>query len=185
MRRSLGTTLAVVAALMACEGTQSTEPEAVDDASEPSLNAAHTGRNTVVVNPEANGNGVAATIQEGIDMAGSGGRVLIKPGVYAESLFITGGVTLEPLAPGLGEVVIAPPAWNSLAIQVITPEPVVIRGLVVNYPGNAGVRSDGPMDVLLEDLTVYAVAPTEHSNAVVFLNDPFIIPWAGGHGRGT
>ncbi|HEX7918561.1 MAG TPA: hypothetical protein VF454_04110 [Gemmatimonadales bacterium] len=185
MRKNLLLVAGLLAALVACNEAPFTTPESGDATGGPALATAATGRNTVVVNPNANGNGVAATIQEGIEMAGSGGRVLIKPGIYAESLFILNGVTLEPLSPGLGDVVLVPPAWNAHAIQVISPEPVVIRGLTVMYPGNSGVRSDGPGDILLEDLTVSTVNPTKPSNAVVFLNDPFVIPWAGGQARGT
>src|SRR5436190_9033125 len=66
------------------------------------------GPKAVVVNPNANGNGVATTIQEAIDRVASGGQVLVKAGTYTEALIITKGLTLRPIGEGEGQVIIAP-----------------------------------------------------------------------------
>src|SRR5687768_6704218 len=90
-------------------------------------------RYTVVVNPDIDGNGVAKTIQDGIDMVADGGRVLVRPGVYDERIVITRGVTLEPIASGEGPVtiqqVLATPAASGqeAVITVATVSPVVLR----------------------------------------------------------
>src|SRR5688572_2815584 len=75
--------------------------------SAPSLAITDDSRHTVIVNPNANGNGVAATIQEGIDMVADGGTVLVKPGTYAERIVIDKGLTLAPIAWDEGPVIIA------------------------------------------------------------------------------
>src|SRR5688500_9473088 len=63
-------------------------------------------RQPVVVNPTARGNGVAASIQEGIDMVADGGRVLVTPGTYDERITIDKGLTLESIGGGEGAVII-------------------------------------------------------------------------------
>jgi hypothetical protein len=103
-------------------------------------------RHTVVVNPNANGNGVAATIQEGIAMVADGGTVLVTPGTYDERITINKGLTLESIGGGKGPVIIeqvqATPAPNGLeaVITVATPEPVVIRNVTAKYEHVRGLN---------------------------------------------
>src|SRR5262245_49666230 len=80
----------------------------------------------VVVNPRAHGGGTVATISEGLEMAVSGGRVLVTPGVYEEALTIEKGVTLEAAGGSAGAVVINPPGLPSSTIEIKTGEPVVL-----------------------------------------------------------
>src|SRR5256885_21501 len=61
----------------------------------PRFRVAGVGRPSVLVNPNANDQGTAKTIQEGIDMVGEGGTVLVLPGTYAEAIVIGKGLTLE------------------------------------------------------------------------------------------
>ena len=51
-------------------------------------------RPAVLVNPKAANGGTARTIQEGIDMATPGGKVLVLPATNAERLIVTKGVTI-------------------------------------------------------------------------------------------
>ncbi len=55
----------------------------------PSFAAGGVGRPSVLVNANANDNGTAKTIQEGIDMVAEGGKVLVVPGAYAEARIAT------------------------------------------------------------------------------------------------
>src|SRR5689334_10429331 len=89
------------------------------------------GREAIVVNPNANGNGVAATIQEGIDRVASGGEVLVMAGTYIEALTITKALTLRPIGDGSQPVVVATTGAPDIAIRVATSEPVVIQDLTV------------------------------------------------------
>ena len=61
----------------------------------PRFTVAGVGRPSVLVNPNANDQGTAKTIQGGIDMVGEGGTVLVLPGTYAEAIVIGKGLTLE------------------------------------------------------------------------------------------
>ena len=45
-------------------------------------------RPSVLVDPHVQGNGTATTIQGGIDMVGPGGKVMVLPGTYEETLVI-------------------------------------------------------------------------------------------------
>src|SRR5688500_472595 len=79
------------------------------------------GRHTVVVNPDANGGGTAATIGEGIAMVADGGRVLVVAGTYDERITIDKSLTLESIGTGAGPVIIqqvlaTPPASGREAV---------------------------------------------------------------------
>jgi hypothetical protein len=157
----------LLAAVVACNEAPFSTPETGEATAGPALSADHTGRSTVVVNPDASGNGVAATIQEGIDMAASGGRVLIRPGHYPEVVFVTKGVTLEPLGDVPGPVVVEPPGNTVEGIEIVTTEPVMIRGLTVLHTGNRGIFGFGSIDLTVEG--VHVVGPT--SVGIGVLND--------------
>jgi hypothetical protein len=153
MRKHLLGVAALVATAMACDQAPFNTTE-TGTAARPALSADHTGRSTVVVNPGASGNGVAATIQEGIDMAASGGRIMIAPGLYPEIVYVTKGVTLEPLGEVPGTVIVEPPAGTIEGIQIETAEPVVIRDLTVRHAGNRGIFGFGNIDLTVERVEV-------------------------------
>ncbi|HEU5183420.1 MAG TPA: hypothetical protein VFU01_02555 [Gemmatimonadaceae bacterium] len=125
---------------------------ACDDAVDPSkisaprFAASDDSRHTVVVNPNADGNGVVATIQEGVDMVGDGGVVKVVPGTYNERIVIAKGLILEPIGGGEGSVVIEyvrdGPAPNGLeaVITVATPQPVTIRDVTVEFQHLRGLN---------------------------------------------
>jgi hypothetical protein len=140
----------------------------------PSFAMGGVGRPSVLVNPTVHGNGTAATIQEGIDMVGAGGRVMVKPGTYAEALVINKGLTLEGIDAETGPVIIAPPGAPTVAVQVSTPAPVTIRTLTVEYGGLNGIRGDGVVDLTVEHATVTALNPPLGANLLVsvFNNPP-------------
>jgi hypothetical protein len=134
----------------------------------PSLAAAE--RPAVLVNPHVQGNRTAKgidivkTIQEGIDMVDPGGKVMVLPGTYAEAVTIEKGLTLEAVGGESGPVIVAPPETPEVAILVETPDPVVIRGLTVQYThtgvtGGAGIRGQGLVDLTIEETIVMAVNP--------------------------
>jgi len=129
---------------------------------------------TVVVNPDANGNGVAVTIQEGIDRVAPGGTVLVRPGVYPEAIVINKGLTLEGIGDGSGVVVIATPGTPSIAVQVATPEAVTIRDITLQFSGANGIRGDGAVDVTAERVRVFAVNPPLGIGNMIIVtnNDP-------------
>src|SRR5437867_2634853 len=119
----------VTLAITACADRSSPEPIAA-----PSFAAGDVGRPAVLVNPALRGDAIAGTIQEGIDMVAEGGRVLVAPGMYAESLVIRKGLTLDAIGGASGPVIVArQPDTQAVAILVETPDPVVIRGLTVEY----------------------------------------------------
>ena len=121
-------------------------------------------RPAVLVNPHVQGNGTAKTIQEGIGMVDPGGKVMVLPGTYAEAVTIEKGLTLEAVGGESGPVIVAPPETPEVAILVETPDPVVIRGLTVQYThtgvtGGAGIRGQGLVDLTIEETMVMAVNP--------------------------
>ena len=106
-------------------------------------------RHTVVVDALANGNGIASTIQEGIDMVAEGGRVKVKPGTYDERVVINKGLTLEGSDLEAGPAVIfqrrsattgSAPATQGV-IQIETTEPVAIRDLTVHQDNIRGINA--------------------------------------------
>ncbi len=117
----------------------------------------------VLVNPNIQGNGIAQTIKEGIDMVDPGGRVMVLPGTYNEAIVIDKGLTLEAVGGATEPVIIAPPAppaGPTVAIQVATPEPVTIRDATLQFTGaNGGIRGDGVVDVTVERVRMTAVNP--------------------------
>lgn len=128
----------------------------------PALDTRHD-RRTVVVNPAAHGNGVAATIQEGIGMVADGGRVLVKPGTYDERLVIDRGLTIEPIGDDAGPVIVsqselasAPAAAGVILIE--TPSPVVLRGFTIHHDNIRAVNILRDADVLVEGMTFTGVS---------------------------
>lgn len=137
--------------------------------------------NAVVVNPDANGHGIARTIQDAIDRVASGGQVLVKPGTYAEAILITKGLTLRPIGDGEGAVVIEPPGAPNIAVQVATPEPVVIQDVTLRFSGAQGIRGDGVLNVTVERVTASAVRPPSgQGRLIAFFNDALT---SGGRAR--
>ena len=127
---------------------------------------------TVVVNPNAEGKAIAATIHQAIEMVAPGGMVLVKPGTYAEALVIDKGLTLEAIGDGLEPVIVAPPGSVNAAILVATSERVTIRGLTVQYTGVRGIFGNGVVDVTIERTSVVAVNPPLGVSALIsMLND--------------
>ena len=127
----------------------------------------------VVVNPDAHGNGVTATIQEAIERVADGGQVLVKPGTYPEALVMSKGLTLRPIGDDAEPVVIAPPDRPDIAIQVATREPVVIQGVTLLFSGANGIRGDGVVNVTVERVTALAVSPlvlSQQQNVISFSN---------------
>ena len=117
------------------------------------------GRPAVLVNPRVQGHATAKTIQEGIAMVDSGGKVMVLPGTYEEALVIDKGLTLEAIGGESGPVIIAPPGTLTTAIQVATSDPVTIRDVTVQFTGVNGIRGDGVVDITVEQVRVLAVAP--------------------------
>lgn len=139
------------------------------------------GRHTIVVNPDANGNGVAATIQEGIDMVAPGGTVKVKGGTYAEVLVIDKGLTLESIGDGSGPVIIAPAGAGTIAVRVATSEPVIIRDVAVHFSGANGILGDGEVDLTVERSAVRAInPPLGGGSAIGLANDATL---SGGRAR--
>ena len=135
------------------------------------MNAAPAGadRPAVLVNPKAQNGGTARTIQEGIDMATPGGKVLVLPATYPERLIVTKGVTIEAIGGRSGDVVIAPPGVPDSTIEIETTEPVVLRGLTVYAPGFNGIRGVGPVDLTVESTAVVAVNPPAGTSVLVLV----------------
>src|SRR5439155_326187 len=131
------------------------------------------GRASVLVSPNANDQGTAETIQEGIDMVGEGGTVLVLPGTYAEAIVIGKGLTLESVGGESGPVVVEPPGAPTTAVAITTPAPVVIRGLTVHVTGVNGIRGAGVVDVTVERVSVTAVSPPLGVDRLISVgNDP-------------
>lgn len=173
MRNRIFSTVVASASIiaLACHsGRDIVEPSRLS----PSARAVTSDAQVVVVNPDANGNGVAATIQDAIDRVASGGEVLIKPGTYTEALTITKGLTLRRIGEGEGHVIIAPPGAPNIAIEVATPEPVVIQDVTLQFSGAHGIRGDGVVDVTVERVTAQAVNSavlTTQQRVMAFFND--------------
>ena len=117
------------------------------------------GRPAVLVNPHVQGNGTTTTIQEGIDMVDPGGKVMVLPGTYEETLVIDKGLTLEAVGGESGEVIVAPPGAPNAAILVTAEAAVTIRGLAVNFGGAHGILGTGAVDLTIEQAVVMAVNP--------------------------
>src|SRR6266571_1941876 len=88
----------------------------------PSFAAGGVGRPAVLVNPNANDNGTAKTIQEGIDMVAEGGTVMVLPGTYDEALVIDKGLALEAIGGESEPVIVAPSGSVNAAIRIATPD---------------------------------------------------------------
>jgi hypothetical protein len=124
------------------------------------------GRPSVLVNPNASANGTARTIQEGIDMVGDGGEVMVLPGTYNEKVTINKGVTLEGLADGSGPVVIEQvfarvptPGFKvataeSSAVLVTTSDPVEIRNVTVHHVWVRGLNAFAAPNLTLDGVSV-------------------------------
>jgi hypothetical protein len=164
-------TLAVIATVVswACG-----EPAAGPDrALAPSFAAGGIGRPSVLVNPNADDNGSAKTIQEGIDMVAEGGTVMVLPGTYNEALVINKALTLEGIGGESGPAIVAPPPGTSDAIQVTTTDPVVIRRLSVRAGTTQGIHGIGAVDLTVEQVAVTAVNPPLGIGVLIrLLNDP-------------
>jgi len=139
----------------------------------PSFTVGGVGRPSVLVNPNANNQGTAKTIQEGIDMVGEGGTVLVLPGTYAEAIVIGKGLTLESVGGEGGPVVVEPPGAPTTAVAITTRAPVVIRGLTVHATGVNGIRGAGVVDITVERVSVTAVSPPLGVDRLIsVVNDP-------------
>jgi hypothetical protein len=128
-------------------------------------------RHTIVVNPNAMGNGIAATIQEGIDRVPDGGRVLVKAGVYDEAIVIDKGLTLEAVGDGNAPVVIAPTSAVASVIDVVTRGPVTLRDVTVRVTGANGIRGLGAVDLTVDQAVVVAVNPSGAVNLISVIHD--------------
>ncbi len=138
----------------------------------PSFAAGGVGRPAVLVNPQANVNGTAKTIQEGIDMVAAGGTVRVTPGTYVEAVIIDKGLTMEAIGGESEPVIVAPAGTVNAAVRVATPDPVVIRGLTVHYTGTRGIFGDGVVDITIERASVVAVNPPLGNTALIsMIND--------------
>ncbi|HET9385202.1 MAG TPA: hypothetical protein VFO67_08650 [Gemmatimonadales bacterium] len=128
---------------------------------------------SILVNPGTHGNGTAETIQEAIDSVPSGGKVLVLPGTYAETLTITKGLTLEAIGGASGDVIVSPPGTPDSVVEVATSEPVTLRGVTVHVPGLNGIRAVGEVDITVEGAAVLALNPlaAASSNLIVVSND--------------
>lgn len=126
----------------------------------PSFAAGGVGRPSVLVNPNSSDEGTAKTIQEGIDMVASGGKVLVVPGTYNEAIVIDKGLTLEAIGGESGAVVVAPPGVPVNAVEIATTNPVIIRGLTI-HARRSGIRgiSGVAEDLTVERTTVLAIDP--------------------------
>lgn len=153
------------------------ERTAPDRLGAPAFELGGEGRPSVLVNPNADENGTAKTIQEGIGMVAEGGTVLVLPGSYSEAIVVDKGLTLEGIGGESEPVVIAPLGNPQTAIRVTTPNPVVLRNLTVLYggglPAPASVIRGFPVgDLTVERTTVVGVNPPGGiTNLVAVVND--------------
>ena len=139
----------------------------------PSFAVGGVGRPSVLVNPNANDNGTARTIQEGIDIVAEGGKVMVVPGTYDEALVIVKGLTLEGVGGESGPVIVTTPGGVTDAIQLTTGDPVVIRNLSVRTGAMQGIHGIGAVDLTVERVSITAVNPALGvSRLIRVLNDP-------------
>lgn len=130
-----------------------------------SVAAGSVGRHTVVVNPDASGAGVAATIQEGLDMVADGGTVRVMPGTYDEKILIDRGLTLTSIAGGKGPVIIrhsqTTAALATDAVIIIrTASPVTLRDISLVHDNLRGVNILRDADVVVERVAFSGVSTT-------------------------
>ena len=136
-----------------------------------SLGGGGTGLPAVLVNPRGNGNGIASTIQEGIDRVAPGGRVMVLPGTYVETLVIDKALTLEGIAGGSGPAIIHPAGTPFIAVE-ITGSPVTIRDVSLQFSGALGIYAYGDaVDLTLERLAITEVNPSSDGGLIALDND--------------
>jgi hypothetical protein len=171
LNRSAGILLLLVAAALSarCADAPLTEPNAAAPG-HPLFSTQ--GQPAVLVNPNARGNGTARTIQAGIDMVAPGGKVMVLPGTYEESVVIEKALTLEGIGGASGPVIIAPPAATPTVVDVRTSAPVTLRNLTVRVPHANGIRGIGAVNLAVEGSVVTAVdLPPISVNLIAVVND--------------
>ena len=109
-------------------------------------------------------------------MVDPGGKVMVLPGVYPEALLIDRGVTLDAIADSSGPVIVVPPRDPSVAVQVATGDPVVIRGFTLRYSNLFGIRGEGIVDITVEDVTAIAAPPLGVGALISVVNDNNMSP---------
>lgn len=186
MRRVSRIPIAAIAVMLviACQSERTTVEPSLRHTAEavPNAGDAAPDPQVIVVNPNAHGNGVAATIQEGIDRVAAGGQVLVTPGTYGEALVITKGLTLRPIGEGAGPVVIDAGTAN-IGIQVATADPVAIQDITLLFSGANGIRGQGLMNVTVERVTARAIDQPLGTGAVISLANNVAV--SGGRTRVT
>jgi hypothetical protein len=113
------------------------------------------------------GSAIAQTIQGALDIASRGATVTVLPGVYAESLTITRGVTLVGFGGRSREIIVAPTAAAEAVIDIRTSDPVIIRDLTLQVRGAHGIRGTGVVDVTVEQSRLLALDPPPDSSALI------------------
>jgi hypothetical protein len=150
----------------------------------PSFAAEGVGRPSVLVNPKADDNGTAKTVQEGIDLVANGGTVLVVPGTYEERIIIDKGLTLQGLADGSGAAVIrhsqetSAPATQAV-ILIETPNPVAIRDVTVHHDNIRGLNALRDVDLTIERTSFEGVS----TNIPVVGNGVSVVYGAGTSGK--
>lgn len=94
------------------------------------------------------------TFQEAVAAVAPGGTIEVCPGTYTEAFVIDKGLTIE--GDEDQQPTLAPPPNSPPAIEVTTPDRVVIRGLVIGQdlpccPGS--IRGRGLTDITVEETT--------------------------------
>lgn len=148
-------------------------------ATAPNLSSSVNDRSTVLVNPHANAEGTASTIQEGIAMVANGGTLLVLPGTYNEKLTIDKSLTLQAVGGMSGTVVIEqvaaagnPPTES--AIRITTPDPVVLRNLELHHVHMRGLNIFTAANVTIENVSFRGEWPSPTppvNNAVSVANN--------------
>lgn len=148
-----------------CGGADSVNGVSAQEQSAPQM--------SILVHPHAHGVGTASTIQEGIDRVPAGGQVLVMPGTYAETLIVSKGLTLAGIGGNSGDVIVSPAGTPAPVIDIVTDEPVALRGLTVHVPGLTGIRAVGQVDLTIERSVIVAPNPVAmaQSNLVNVAND--------------